>query len=413
MNFRFLYDPQRQLFTIGYRLADHEGPGRRDPVVLRPAGVRSAAGQLSRDRQGRRLRIPLVPSGTGRDQRPRRAGAAVVERHDVRVPDAAARHAKLSGHAARRVVPDGRAPPDGVRRRPRRALGHLGVGLQRRRSARHVSVQGVRRPRARSEARAGRRAGGGALRLGARRDDRCAAERGQPAAADRRGPRGRLRILRRHRLHAARGRPRPTTSAGRARRRRRHRRPHLLRAPRGHDAGRAGERAARRRDGEALSRRPARAGHRAAAAGARAAPHRRRFSRGRSTRCASRRRRRRRRCGGTARRTRRSARAVPVERQLRDDRHQRRRRQQLLPRPRGDEVAARPDARSRQPVRLPARRAERVGVVGDLSPDRGRTRTTTASSSAPRARPSAATTTKSRPSSTSRSRSKTTSRSAG
>src|SRR6185503_20410163 len=31
MNFGFLYDPQRQLFTIGYRLADHEGPGRRDP----------------------------------------------------------------------------------------------------------------------------------------------------------------------------------------------------------------------------------------------------------------------------------------------------------------------------------------------------------------------------------------------
>ena len=31
MNFRFLYDPPRQLFTIGYRLADDEGPGRRDP----------------------------------------------------------------------------------------------------------------------------------------------------------------------------------------------------------------------------------------------------------------------------------------------------------------------------------------------------------------------------------------------
>ncbi|HEY2906806.1 MAG TPA: DUF3131 domain-containing protein, partial [Vicinamibacterales bacterium] len=28
MNFEFLYDPQRQLFTIGYRLADADGPGR-------------------------------------------------------------------------------------------------------------------------------------------------------------------------------------------------------------------------------------------------------------------------------------------------------------------------------------------------------------------------------------------------
>jgi cyclic beta-1,2-glucan synthetase len=31
MNFRFLYDPRRQLFSIGYRLADDEGPGRPDP----------------------------------------------------------------------------------------------------------------------------------------------------------------------------------------------------------------------------------------------------------------------------------------------------------------------------------------------------------------------------------------------
>jgi cyclic beta-1,2-glucan synthetase len=31
MNFKFLYDQQRQLFTIGYRLADNEGPGRPDP----------------------------------------------------------------------------------------------------------------------------------------------------------------------------------------------------------------------------------------------------------------------------------------------------------------------------------------------------------------------------------------------
>src|SRR5437867_5460768 len=30
MNFAFLYDTQRQLFTIGYRLADDDGPGRAD-----------------------------------------------------------------------------------------------------------------------------------------------------------------------------------------------------------------------------------------------------------------------------------------------------------------------------------------------------------------------------------------------
>ena len=31
MNFRFLYDPQRRILSIGYRLADAEGPGRLDP----------------------------------------------------------------------------------------------------------------------------------------------------------------------------------------------------------------------------------------------------------------------------------------------------------------------------------------------------------------------------------------------
>jgi cyclic beta-1,2-glucan synthetase len=31
MNFRFLFDKQRQIFAIGYRLADAEGPGRLDP----------------------------------------------------------------------------------------------------------------------------------------------------------------------------------------------------------------------------------------------------------------------------------------------------------------------------------------------------------------------------------------------
>ena len=31
MNFRFLHDRQRQIFAIGYRLADAEGPGRLDP----------------------------------------------------------------------------------------------------------------------------------------------------------------------------------------------------------------------------------------------------------------------------------------------------------------------------------------------------------------------------------------------
>ena len=99
----------------------------------------------------------------------------------------------------------GRPPADRLRRGARRALGHLGVGLQRRRSPRQLSVQGVRRPGPRPEARTRRRARRRALRDGARRDGRPAAARratcdGSAAA----GLRGRLRLLRGDRLHRSR-----------------------------------------------------------------------------------------------------------------------------------------------------------------------------------------------------------------
>ena len=32
MDFRFLYDRRRRLFTVGYRLPDAEGPGEQDPA---------------------------------------------------------------------------------------------------------------------------------------------------------------------------------------------------------------------------------------------------------------------------------------------------------------------------------------------------------------------------------------------
>ena len=64
MNFTFLYDRTRQLFTIGYRLADADERRPRRRLLLRSARVGSPAGELPGDRQGRRARIPLVPSGT-------------------------------------------------------------------------------------------------------------------------------------------------------------------------------------------------------------------------------------------------------------------------------------------------------------------------------------------------------------
>ena len=117
MNFRLLYDPRRQLFTIGYRLADAEGPGRRDASHYDLLASEARLASFLAIAKGDVPESHWFHLGRAVDHRPRRAGAAVVERHDVRVPDAAAPDAQLSRHAARRVVPDGRAASDRLRAR--------------------------------------------------------------------------------------------------------------------------------------------------------------------------------------------------------------------------------------------------------------------------------------------------------
>ena len=81
------------------------GPGRARRLVLRPAGLGSAARQFRRDRQRRRAAASLVPPRTPGHQHRRPRHADVVGRHDVRVPDAAAADAQLPGHAARPELP--------------------------------------------------------------------------------------------------------------------------------------------------------------------------------------------------------------------------------------------------------------------------------------------------------------------
>ena len=101
MNFRFLYDPQRQLFTIGYRLADDEGPGRRDPSYYDLLASEARLASFLAIAKGD------VPEShwfhLGRAVTSVRGAPVLLSwsAHDVRVPDAAARHAQLSGHAPR------------------------------------------------------------------------------------------------------------------------------------------------------------------------------------------------------------------------------------------------------------------------------------------------------------------------
>ena len=76
------------------------GHPRARRLVLRPARLRGAPGELHGDRQERRARGTLVPARPAADLRRRRAGAGVVERQHVRVPHADARDALVPRHGA-------------------------------------------------------------------------------------------------------------------------------------------------------------------------------------------------------------------------------------------------------------------------------------------------------------------------
>ncbi len=148
--------------------------------------------------------------------------------------------------------------------RARRAVGHLGVGLQRDRHRAQLPVPRVRRSRPRPQARPRRRPRDRAVRDDDGADGRSRAGVRQPAAARRRRRRRPLRLLRGGRLHRVAPAARPDA---------RHR-PLVHGAPPGNGPARARAPVARAADAAPLRGRPAPAGDAAAAAGARAARHR-------------------------------------------------------------------------------------------------------------------------------------------
>ena len=93
MNFAFLYDRQRQIFSIGYRSARRRGPGRLDTSYYDLLASEARLASFVAIAKGRCSRKPLVPPRPSAHQRQRRSDPAVLERHRVRVPDAAPHHA--------------------------------------------------------------------------------------------------------------------------------------------------------------------------------------------------------------------------------------------------------------------------------------------------------------------------------
>ncbi len=202
MSFRLLYDTQRRIFSIGYRLADPEGPGRLDPsyydLLASEARLASfiaiAKGDVPETHWFHLGRLVTSVHGTptllswSATMFEYLMPLLVLKSYPDTLLDAAGRM------AVRRA--------DRVRGGSRRAVGHLRVRLQRGRPPRQLPVQGLRRARPRPEARARRRARGGAVRDRPRGHDRSHGGGAKPAPPGRRRTRRRVRLLRVHRLHA-------------------------------------------------------------------------------------------------------------------------------------------------------------------------------------------------------------------
>ena len=138
---RWPISPGRMFHGHGIRLPVRSRPPtpvhrlsrrRRQPrfQFLRSAGVGSAACKFRRHRQRRFARQALVPSRTHSDADRRRLRPDLLVRIDVRISDALAGHARARRQPAGTDQPAGRAAAGEIWRRTRRALGHVGIGIQ-------------------------------------------------------------------------------------------------------------------------------------------------------------------------------------------------------------------------------------------------------------------------------------------
>ena len=365
MRFGFLYDRTRQLFAIGYRLPDADGPGRLDAsyydLLASEARLASfvaiAAGDVPQAHWFRLGRLAVSVDGV-----PTLLSWSATM-FEYLMPSLLMRSFPdtLLDQTSRRVVR--RQIQYGRRYGIPWGISESAYGVVDRQGT--YQVQGVWHPGAGPEAGPGRRSGGRSVRHrpGASREpDR---RRGEPRQPRPRGRRGSPRLLRRHRLHPSQdlrvrrvdANLRPPAGRGRA---------HLHGAPPRHDPRGPGQRLARRCDGGEVPRRVTGQGDRAAPAGTGAAGG------GGGTAAAR---------GGEPAGAGRadvapaalpiaahllSARPVPLQRLVRHGDHQRRRRRQPVAWTLGDALAGGSDHRPRQLFHLPARRPLGPALVGDL-----------------------------------------------
>ena len=268
MDFTFLYEPKRKLFAIGYRVADAEGPGRFDPSYYDLLASEARLASFLAIAKGDVPEMHWFHLGRS---------ITIVRGAPVLLSWSATLFEYLMPLLLMRSYPDtlldescrhGRSPPERLRRRSRRALGHFGVGVQPRRSTQQLPVQGVRDSRAGVETWLGRRGRRGALRHRVSPDDRPALRAlrtcdGLPRWASRATTDSSTRST--SPIASPTHSCRPGTAAGVVVQT-------YLAHHEGHDPGRPGERAGRRSDGPALSRRSESPSDRTVVAGACATP---------------------------------------------------------------------------------------------------------------------------------------------
>ena len=129
MRFDFLYDRRRRMFTIGYRLADADGPGRADAsfydLLASEARLASfvaiAKGDVPQHHWFHLGR--LVTNVDGRATLMSWGGTMFEYLMPLLL------HADVPGYAARPELPGEHAAPDRVRPPAQGAVGHFGIGL--------------------------------------------------------------------------------------------------------------------------------------------------------------------------------------------------------------------------------------------------------------------------------------------
>ena len=145
MEFGFLIEPERQLLSIGYRVAERAQDPSCYDLLASEARLASffaiAKGDLP-VRHWFRLGRLLTPVGQG-------LRSLSLVRFDVRVSDARARHARAGGQRARGDIAPDRRAANSIRRRAQTPVGCIRIGVQRARSRIYLSIFELRSTRPR------------------------------------------------------------------------------------------------------------------------------------------------------------------------------------------------------------------------------------------------------------------------